>query len=250
MKIGVPWYDNWSNSKKSSSFKNLDSNWRKRIIPDWGHTNDNSQTLKNKRYDKKNGYSTKTFDPDSDSYINSVYYTDWKTNKRISNKILWEINEWVDDYNEWLVYKPDFYDENFAEYNEAIISTLDEDFWKLDFFNFDLVDSEDDKTALRVLIDNRIISIENDWDIINNSTLIFIRDRKWIIMGKIVLKDLFSYISVELINKRKCLNKFIDDNRILVIDEKIKNQHIIKDVLPRELEGTTKMTMYNSKKAA
>ena len=80
MKIWTPWYNNWSNSKKSSSYKNLDNDWGKRIIPDWWHSKDMRKYMINEK-----------------EYISSEreYKQEWLS----KNQSKWEmIQEWFDNY--------------------------------------------------------------------------------------------------------------------------------------------------------
>ncbi len=80
MRIWVAWYDNWSNSKKSGSYKNLDSNWRKRIIPDWGHSSDRRKYMEGEK-----------------NYLawEKEYEKEWLSKKQTRKDM---IQEWINDY--------------------------------------------------------------------------------------------------------------------------------------------------------
>lgn len=80
MRIWTPWYHNWSNSKKSSSYKNIDDTWRKRIIPDWWHSSDNRKYWR----DEKSWRANKS---------------EWKAYWLSKKQSKWEIiQEWLYNY--------------------------------------------------------------------------------------------------------------------------------------------------------
>lgn len=80
MRIGIYRQDHLSNSWRWSSYNNLDSDWRKRIIPDWWHSSDNWKTNKN------NSEWTKSKKDENER-------TAYKRLNRNSS-----IEEWIDDY--------------------------------------------------------------------------------------------------------------------------------------------------------
>lgn len=166
------------------------------------------------------------------------------------------IQQWLDDYYDWPLEEDiPFYYEHFLGFNESIFWVLDKNEViteiSLDYFNIDDV-NENDKEKMRLLIENRVVSIEDNWINISESTLIYIRNRRWIIKSEISLWKLLEYMWFVSKDFRKSLNKFIDNNRIIDIDVNIKNPNKdASNILPIELKWHSSSPTYNnSKKAA
>ena len=204
------------------------------------HSRDNWETLKHVKYLKKEWIHKKKNKPHSkrgDSYKESIYYTCWETNDRIQNKLHEEFIKWAFDYKIWVK-------DLTTSYPKKVDSIINYE-EKLDFFDMDKVDAID-YSAMRLLIDNKALSIENDWYDINKDTIIYIRDRWANIRGKIILKDLLRYVWFHSNNYRKQLNDFMDYNNILEINISTKNpEYSGVDILPKYLKWSGKSKMLN-----
>ena len=165
-------------------------------------------------------------------------YIDKKYKKNYSGDIV----NWLEEFHSLPDKIIDFYD-NWDNNSLDESSVHIED--KLDFFDMDKVDAVD-YDAMRLLVDNRSLSIENDWYDINKDTIIYIRDRWANIREKIILKDLFKYLWFYSNNYRKKLNNFMDNNNILEINISTKNPEYSRDdILPKHFKWSTKSKMLN-----
>jgi hypothetical protein len=169
------------------------------------------------------------------------------------------IQEWLNDYYDWDISAEELreYFRQYYWYYDEILDILDyqewidiENYWKLDFLNFDEIDNIEDKKALKLLQNSRIISIENNWKEISETTTIYIRDKKANIRAEIILKDLFWYLQLDDKDLRKSLNLFIDSNHIIDLDINIKNRSLKDEYLPKHLKWHNSMPTYNWKKKA
>jgi hypothetical protein len=186
---------------------------------------------------------------------NKFYKTsdrEWNARREQKELTKWEmIQEWLNDYYDWELSAEELWE----YYNKKTTDVLDyqewidiENYWKLDFLNFDEIDNIEDKKALRLLQNSRVISIEDNWKEISELTTIYIRDKKANIRAKIILKDLFWYLQLDDKDLRKSLNLFIDSNHIIDLDINIKNRYLKDEYLPKELKWYNQMPTYNWKK--
>jgi len=186
-------------------------------------------------------------------WINEYWMSKQMTNKQA-------IQEWLGDYYDWELSAEelrDYFKQYYWEYDE-IMDVLDYQEWvdtetysKLDFLDFDKIENIEDKKALKLLQNSRVLSIEENWKEINENTIIYIRDKKANVRAKIILKDLFWYLGFEDNDLRKTLNLFIDSNHIIDLDINIKNRTLKNDeYLPKELKVRKQSPFYNWKNIA
>jgi len=198
---------------------------------------DNWKTLKH------NAYATK-----EKKWFNEYWLAKQMTDKQA-------IEEWLGDYYDWELSAEelrDYFKLYYWEYDE-IMDVLDYQEWvdtetysKLDFLDFDKIENIEDKKALKLLQNSRVLFIEENWKEINENTIIYISDKKANVRAKIILKDLFWYLGFEDNDLRKTLNLFIDSNHIIDLDINIKNRTLKNDeFLPKELKGRKQSPFYN-----
>jgi len=174
-----------------------------------------------------------------------------KERKKMSKEEL--IQEWLNDHYDELSPEEliDYY-----WFNDKLLEVLDyEESWvdiekdsKLDFLDFDEIKNNEDKKALKLLQNSRILSIEENWKNISEKTIIYIRDKKANIRAKINLKDLITCLELDKNDLRKTLNLFLDSNNIVDLDINIKNRYLEDEYLPKELKWYKQSPTYNNSK--